>query len=175
MGYHHVAVATNDLMRTHRFYTEACGFELAKVVANPTPEGQGWARHLFYETGGGEMFAVWDLHSPAIDVPTSLGISTGLGLPEWVNHIAFAASDLDDLHACRDRWVANGHDVAEINHGWCTSVYTNDPNGIMVEFCVSTRTFTEADRAEAHALLNAEIPELDLDPPDIQFFVAQPA
>jgi len=26
----------------------------------------------------------------------------------------------------------------EINHGWCTSIYTLDPNGILVEFCVTT-------------------------------------
>jgi hypothetical protein len=26
----------------------------------------------------------------------------------------------------------------EIDHGWCRSLYTVDPNGIMVEFCVTT-------------------------------------
>lgn len=171
MAYHHVAIATRDLSKTHRFYTEACGFELVKVVANPTPEGQGWARHLFYDTGGDEMFAIWDLHTPAIPADFATGISTGLGLPEWVNHIAFAAGDLNDLRVRRDRWVANGNDVAEINHGWCTSVYTNDPNGVMVEFCVTTAVFTDADRAEAAALLAAEIPELDLTPPDVEFFL----
>ena len=172
MAYHHIAIVTRDLAATHHFYTEACGFELVKVVANPTPEGQGWARHLFYETGDGEMFAVWDLHTPAIADTYATGISTGLGLPEWVNHIAFAASDLDDLHARRDRWVAAGNDVAEINHGWCTSVYTTDPNGNMVEFCYSTRAFTDADKAEAQTLLAAELPELDLTPPDVEFFIA---
>ena len=118
------------------------------------------------------MLALWDLHTDAIpnDFPT--GISTGLGLPEWVNHIAFAADDLHDMNRRRQRWVDNGNDVAEINHGWCTSIYTNDPNGIMVEFCVTTAAFTDADRAEAALLLQAEMPELDLTAPDIQFFVA---
>ena len=172
MAYHHVAIATRNLAASHRFYTESCGFELQKVVANPTPEGQGWARHLFYATDGGEMLALWDLHTDAIpnDFPT--GISTGLGLPEWVNHIAFAADDLHDMNRRRQRWVDNGNDVAEINHGWCTSIYTNDPNGIMVEFCVTTAAFTDADRAEAALLMQAEMPELDLTAPDIQFFVA---
>ena len=36
---------------THRFYTEAMGFELVKTVVAPTPEG-GWAKHVFYDTGG---------------------------------------------------------------------------------------------------------------------------
>ena len=146
-------------------------FDLVKVVANPTPDGQGWARHLFYETGNGELFAIWDLHTPAIPSDGPTAISTGLGFPEWVNHIAFAADDLDDLHKRRDRWVRNGLDVAEINHGWCTSVYAKDPNGVMVEFCVTTRAFTAEDKTEAAALLAAVIPELDLTPPDVEFFV----
>src|SRR5215468_11723354 len=45
MGFHHVAIATRDLAATHRFYTEAMGFELAKVVAGKSPEG-GWAKHV---------------------------------------------------------------------------------------------------------------------------------
>jgi catechol 2,3-dioxygenase-like lactoylglutathione lyase family enzyme len=172
MAYHHIAIATRDLAASHRFYTESCGFELQKVVASPTPDAQGWARHLFYATDGGEMFAIWDLHTPAIPSEFPTAISTGLGLPEWVNHIAFAADDLDDLRRRRDRWVANGNDVAEINHGWCTSIYANDPNGIMVEFCVTTQAFTDQDRADAAALLAAEMPELDHTIPDIQFFTA---
>ena len=51
LGFHHVAVATRDLESSHRFYTEAMGFELVKVVTGKTPEG-GWSKHAFYETGG---------------------------------------------------------------------------------------------------------------------------
>jgi catechol 2,3-dioxygenase-like lactoylglutathione lyase family enzyme len=170
MGFHHIAIATRDLEATHRFYTEACGFELVKVVAAPTPEGAGWARHVFYDTGNGELFAVWDLHSPSIPAEFPTAISTALGLPNWVNHIAFHAPDLDTLHAARDRWIAHGHDVAEIDHGWCTSVYADDPNGVMVEFCATTAAFTAADRDEAARLLAADQPELDLTPPPLEFF-----
>ena len=31
----------------------------------------------------------------------------------------------------------------EIDHGWCRSVYTVDPTGTMVEWCTTTRTFTD--------------------------------
>ena len=57
---------------------------------------RGWARHVFYDTGGGEMLAIWDLHDesvPAFDP----AISTGLGLPNFVNHVAFGSADLDEL------------------------------------------------------------------------------
>ena len=53
MAFHHVALATTDLPATHRFYTEAMGFTLVKAVVAPTPEGGGgWAKHVFYDTGG---------------------------------------------------------------------------------------------------------------------------
>jgi catechol 2,3-dioxygenase-like lactoylglutathione lyase family enzyme len=164
MGFHHVAVATRDLDATHRFYTEAMGFELVKVVAaaNPEPrEGEPpWSRHVFYDTGNGEMFAVWDIHDSALG-EFDPAIATGLGLPVWSNHIAFAAESLDDLAARRERWLDNGIDLLEVDHGWCTSIYTTDPNGIMVEWCTTTAEFTAADTAEAHRLLTAERPELE--------------
>ena len=46
--------------------------------------------------------------------------------------------------------------MVEIDHGWCTSIYTNDPNGIAVEFCTTTSTFSEQDRTEAMAILDGE-------------------
>ena len=63
-----------------------------------------------------------------------------------------------------------------IDHGWCTSIYADDPNGITVEFCTSTREFTDDDRAEAARLLAAASkPELEPDRPEIEFFTARDA
>jgi len=149
MAFHHVAIATRDLDATHRFYTEAMGFELVKVEAGPAPEG-GWARHLFYDTGGGECLAVWDVHDdPAFPPDFDPSISRGLGLPAWTNHLAFDAPDLAALDASQQRWLDHGHAVLRIDHGWCTSIYLDDPNGIAVEFCCTTRAFTDDDRREA--------------------------
>ena len=66
MGFHHVALATADLAATHTFYTEAMGFELVKAVVAPTDAPGGWAKHVFYDTGGDGMIAFWDLHDPRI-------------------------------------------------------------------------------------------------------------
>jgi catechol 2,3-dioxygenase-like lactoylglutathione lyase family enzyme len=142
-----------------------------KVEVAPTPKG-GWAKHFFYDTGGGELIAFWDLHDDAIGDDWSPAISTGLGLPEWVNHLAFGASDLDDLEARKRRWLDNGHDVAEIDHRWCTSIYAVDPNGILVEFCTTTVPFTDADKSEAHRLLADPAPPV-LPPPEAKFFTAR--
>jgi len=175
MAFHHVAITTRDLAATHAFYTDAMGFELVRVEAAATPEAgpevNGCARHLFYDTGNGEMFALWDLHDanlPDFDP----AISTALGLPSFVNHIAFDAS-FDELDAKRDRWLEKGFDVVRIDHGWCTSIYANDPNGIMVEFCATTRAFTADDHREAQELLLAAEPPLNKIDPPIEFFEAR--
>lgn len=166
MGFHHVALAARDLEGTHRFYTEGMGFELVKVVVAPTPSGEGWAKHLFYDTGGNGLIAFWDLHDPTLPAFDS-AISTGLGLPEWVNHLAFDSA-LEDLDSRRDRWLDLGVDVAEIDHGFCRSIYAVDPNGVLVEWCADTRPLDDQDRRAAESLLFD--PEPPLEPPPVPTF-----
>lgn len=182
MAFHHVAFAARDLAATHRFYTEACGFELAKAVVAPTDAPGGWAKHVFYDTGGGRdgqpggMIAFWELHDERM-TGNDTAISTGLGFEAWVNHLAFAADSVDDLEARRDRWLANGHDAMQIDHGFCVSTYTMDPNGILVEFCVDTAPYTDDDKRRALEAVLAEAPALEA-PPEPRFFRAadhQPA
>jgi catechol 2,3-dioxygenase-like lactoylglutathione lyase family enzyme len=162
MPFHHIALVTNDLAATHRFYTEAMGFTLAKVVIGPTENPDGWARHVFYDTGGGLM-AFWELHDDALPL-VDPALSTGLGLPAWVNHIAFAVGP-EGLAPHRDRWLANGIDVIELDHEFCVSIYAHDPNGTLVEWCADTRPLDDNDRAEAEASLFDPAPRQDPVPP----------
>ena len=163
MAFHHLAFATRDLAATHTFYSEAMGFPLERVSVGPCPEG-GWARHVFYDTGNGEQIAFWDITDNPKVGDFDPSISRGLGLPDWTNHVAFEATSLDDIAVARDRWLGEGHDVVEIDHGWCTSIYAQDPNGIMVEFCTTTRAFTAADTEEALRLLADANPPLESQP-----------
>ena len=169
MGYHHLAFAARDMQATHRFYSEVMGFELVKAVAAPTDRPGGWAKHLFYDTGSGAnsadpgLIAFWELHDERMS-DNDTAISTGLGFEPWVNHVAFAASDLDDIGRRREQWLDGGYDVMEIDHGFCVSIYTMDPNGILVEFCTDTAPYTQGDREAALSVLHADAPELE-DPP----------
>jgi len=172
MGFHHVAIATRDLDATHRFYTEAMGFELAKVVAGKSPEG-GWAKHVFYRTPGGDMIAFWELHDAGLPDDWSPALSTGLGLPVWANHIAFRADDLTEIESRKRRWLERGHDVMEVDHGFCVSIYTTDPSGTLVEWCADTQPLGEADRAEAARLLADPNPPLE-SPKQSVFHKARP-
>lgn len=179
MAFHHVAITTRDLAATHAFYTEVMGFTLVRVDAAPTPEAlfdeggsPGWARHVFYDTGGGQCLAVWDLHDPDhLSTEFDPSISRSMGLPPWTNHLAFDAPTLDALARQRDRWVAAGLPVVEIDHGWCTSIYAEDPNGITVEFCCTTGAVRDPD---AETLLRAPAPPLT-PPPEPRFFVPEPS
>lgn len=173
MAFHHVALATRDLAATHRFYTAAMGFELVKVVVGPTENEGGWARHVFYDTGGDGLLAFWELNDDALR-DFDPAISTGAGLPAWVNHLAFDAT-LDELAAKRDRWLDLELDVMEMDHGFCRSVYATDPNGILVEWCADTVPLGEDDRRRAAELLTHPSPPFDPEPEMIFHEAKRPA
>jgi catechol 2,3-dioxygenase-like lactoylglutathione lyase family enzyme len=164
MGLHHVALATRDAKATHAFYTGPMGFRLVKVEVGQAGEN-GWARHLFYDTGGHGMIAFWDLHDAGLPADWTPAIADGLGLPRWTNHIAFEAADHAELEARKRRCLEHGVDCWEVDHGWCHSIYANDPNDIMVEFCTTTRELGAADAREALELLDQDRPELKTPPP----------
>lgn len=181
MGYHHLAFASRDMEATHRFYADVLGFELVKAVAAPTDQPGGWAKHLFYAIEGHDgsenaapLLAFWEIHDERMDGKDT-AISTGLGFEVWVNHVAFAASDLDDIARRRTQWLDAGIDVMEIDHGFCTSIYTVDPNGILVEFCTDTAPYTQADKDHALAVLRSDDPELENPPAPVFHSAAEHA
>jgi hypothetical protein len=51
--------------------------------------------------------------------------------------------------------------VPEVDHDFCRSIYATDPDGRMVEWCMTVRPFTEDEIARAHALLTDGDPELE--------------
>lgn len=167
MAFHHVALATRDTAATHRFYTEVMGFELVKVVVGPTPgDHGGWSKHFFYATDPGVshdagLMAFWELHDDRIGDDFPVDINAPFGLPSWVNHIAFEALTLEELHGHRERWRSHGLTVAEIDHDFCISIYATDPNHNLVEFCHTTRPFTDAERRRAAAVLLDSSPAHD--------------
>jgi len=117
MGIHHLAFVVKDIQATHRFYTEAMGFELAKVEV--VPKKGGVARHVFYKTGPArdQLIAFWDFSQAPREGELKTNISTDLGFERGTYHLAFTADDLDDLKRKRERWLGLGYDVLEVDHG----------------------------------------------------------
>ena len=160
---HHVAYTTRDAEATYEFYAKKLGMPLLRTENHL--QGDGYFRHFFFGMGGTEAIAFFELNGVGEEADFKTEISTGLGLPPWANHIAFRLDSLEELEAMTKRMHERGiEDIIQIDHGWCTSIYTLDPNGIMVEFCVTTNAeeFAEQTEEEALRLLRQppeEIPE----------------
>lgn len=154
---HHLAITPRDFDTSHQFYTEVMGFELVKVVKRQAMGGPdaGWTKHVFYRTGSGGLFVLWDLYLADLDKGDDWdpSISVGLGLPWWVNHIAFTAKDQEELERRKQQLLSKGCTVSEVDHEFIASIYTKDPDGNMVEFTFDKRPFTPEDIDEAHTLL----------------------
>lgn len=157
---HHIAYATRDVEATYDFYANKLGLPL--IHAENTRVEGGYHRHFFFGIGSGEAIAFFEVHDVGEDPDYKTAISTGLGLPSWVNHIAFRLDTLEELSDQVKFMHDNGiGDVLEINHGWCTSVYMEDPNGITVEFCVTTDA--EAfEQTEQEALRQLRLPPSEI-------------
>ncbi|MEM1150607.1 MAG: VOC family protein [Pseudomonadota bacterium] len=155
MAYHHLALATKDMAATHTFYEDVMGFELVKVEVAPIREG-GWGKHFFYRMDGDDsrFIAFWELHDTPNQDTHVFDLNKAGNLPAGTNHISFNVETQEELVQWRERWNAAGYDVLEIDHNWCHSVYTNDPNGNFVEFCLTTGSFSEDDRERAISALS---------------------
>ncbi len=164
MSFHHLALFTNDMPAIHHFYETVMGFELVKVEMGPVREG-GWGKHFFYRMNGSDsdFIAFWELHDAPGAEHFEADLNRAARLPVGTNHFSFKAHSKRELEAWRERWTAHGLDVLEIDHNWCHSVYTRDPNGNMIEFCLTTGSFTAADRS--HALRALDLKSLEPTPP----------
>lgn len=137
---HHIALACRDPHATYRFYDGLLGFPLVYAEMDRGSDG-GWFKHLFFDLGDGSCLAFFDLHGMGETEGYGTAISTGLGLPFWVNHVAVRA-DAERVAEVRARLDGAGIEAEmELDHGWCQSLYVTDPNGILVELTVDTPGF----------------------------------
>jgi catechol 2,3-dioxygenase-like lactoylglutathione lyase family enzyme len=169
-GVHHLALVCSDMARTVEFYSEVLGFPLIKTVELPGGMGQ----HFFFDIGGGDALAFfWFPHGPG----PAPGVAAPRARPDVgelvsavgsMNHVAMHVPS-GDLAACRDRLLARGVECSPIVHHddseasvadelhpgvFISSVYFQDPDGILLEFAAWTRQLDARDvrHAPAHAV-----------------------
>ena len=158
-GINHIALVCRDMAQTVEFYTQTLQMKLIKTVALPTG-----GQHFFFDCGGGASVAFfwWEDVPPAAPGVASVkkfpgDDKTAIGS---MNHLAFTVDEAE-LDACVDRLkkagvpclpvVVNHDDSAqgyssEMHEGvFVRSVYFTDPNGIMLEFAATTKTFGPED------------------------------
>jgi catechol 2,3-dioxygenase-like lactoylglutathione lyase family enzyme len=157
-GVHHMALVCKDMAATHEFYTKVMKMRLtAAITVPPMPEDE--ALHLFYDMGGGNQLAFfWFKHAPETVIsqarPENVASVSAHGS---MHHVAFTAGSEDEVLAWRERIKANGLPVTPmIDHGFCKSIYFQDPSGIQLEISYWVRVLNETD-IEADVLRRAGI------------------
>ena len=158
-GFSHVGVSTLDMDRTRAFYEGILGFTAVRCDVMKIAEG-GEIRHVFFDTGGGQLLAFMEPRGVAgIPAEYDAGINRGLGVPDAFYHFAFEVGSLEALEAKRAELIAKGVRVTPIvDHEWMKSIYFKDPNGLMLEYACTTRPLG-ADDAEMQVRFTVKLRE----------------
>jgi glyoxylase I family protein len=154
---HHNAYVTNDQAATRTFYEGIIGLPLT-ATWREEDELFGAVRtycHTFYGLGDGSALAFFQF------VNEEDQKEFGPKMPfSPFQHIALKVTkEVQDQIASRLKdagWKPDETYVLE--HGYCTSLYTSDPNGLLLEFTYDTPGIEESDelrRQTAHADLQA--------------------
>jgi len=126
-GFNHVATLTADMERLVGFYQGAFGatitFEMEARDDHP--------RMIILDLGGGAALNVFEV--PASDIIGERRRQGGRGA---IDHFGLAVDSLATLEQIRDRLVANGAEIGEIQRlGGEWSLFFRDPDGMELEVC----------------------------------------
>ncbi len=164
-GLNHVALVCKDMARTVDFYTNVMGMELVKTIDLPGGVGQ----HFFFSMGGRECFAFFwfteaEERQPGVSNPSAnidphivftdpKAITSSHGS---MNHFAFDVAP-DKIEEYRQKLIDKGVTVSDVMHHdtsitqaadgvteevWVSSIYFQDPDGIVLEFAAWQREFS---------------------------------
>ncbi len=145
---HHYAYVTSDQEATRRFYEEIVGLPLVATWTE-VADGQEYC-HTFFGLGDGGALAFFQF----ADKKYSEESAPPAPFSPY-RHIALLV-DAGAQGAIRDRAESAGTDTMTLDHGYCTSLYMSDPNGLILEFTVDHPEIdkvTALQRESAHAEL----------------------
>lgn len=152
---HHNAFVTRDQEATRRFYEDLIGMPLIATWAEQA-DLFGKVRtycHTFYGMQDGGALAFFQF----ADEDDAQYFGPALA-PSAFRHIALKV-DQPKQDAIRSRLTAAGYVPPRmyfIDHGYCQSLYAEDPNGLILEFTVDVPHVEKINaerRADAHAVL----------------------
>jgi glyoxylase I family protein len=140
---HHKAYVTDDQEATRHFYEDLVGLPLVATWCEHE-NMRGKTRdycHTFFALRDGGALAFFQLADAA-----DKDLFRHRPQPMTLDHIALNVDEATQM-AIRQRLVDDGYAKAEdiriTDHGYCISLYTTDPNGIVVEFARDTHSFDE--------------------------------
>ena len=134
---HHVAYRCKDAKQTVEWYGKYLSMRFILAISEdevPSTKAPDPYMHVFLDAGNGNVLAFFEL-------PTQPAMGRDPNTPEWVQHIAFELSSMDELLATKERLEADGIDVVGVtDHTLFKSIYFFDPNGHRLELAVNTGT-----------------------------------
>lgn len=126
-GINHLALVTNDMDATVRFYVGVLAARLVATIGTPQ------FRHYFFEFGAQNTVAFFeyvDARVPAFAKPAGIPDQRAIQF----DHLSFNLPDEDALLDLRDRLKQADCEVTDVvDHGFIRSIYFTDPNGIALE------------------------------------------
>jgi catechol 2,3-dioxygenase-like lactoylglutathione lyase family enzyme len=126
-GINHLAMATQDMDATIRFWRDLLGMRLVAGLGHP-----GY-RHYFFEISAHDMIAFFEW--PAVEKIPEKDHGVPVKGPFAFDHISFEVESDEDLWKLKDRLEAADMWVSElVDHGFIHSIYAFDPNNIPIEF-----------------------------------------
>ncbi|MGA8708128.1 MAG: VOC family protein [Steroidobacteraceae bacterium] len=152
MRLHHNAYVTRDQEKTRKFYEEIIGLPLVATWCE-SDELFGKMRtycHTFYAIGDGGALAFFQFENPEDQAEFGPQMP-----PSPFHHIALQV-DAATQKGIEQRIAAAGikpPDTYVLEHGYCRSVYVNDPNGLILEFTLDDARAEQIGRdrrADAH-------------------------
>jgi len=126
-GVNHLALVTDDMDATVRFYHGVLGARLVATIGNEN------FRHYFFDVGAGNTVAFFEYQG--MPVPR---FAKPAGLPDpraaQFDHLSLNLADEHALESLRARLKEHGCEVTDVvDHGFVRSIYFTDPNGIALE------------------------------------------
>jgi catechol 2,3-dioxygenase-like lactoylglutathione lyase family enzyme len=126
-GVNHLAMVTNDMDETVRFYHGVLGMPLVATIA------VGPMRHYFFRIGPQSTLAFFEWDGTDIgtfEKPAGMPFT----FPAQFDHLSFTLPDEAALESLRDRLKAHKVEITRVvDHGFVRSVYFHDNNGIALE------------------------------------------
>ena len=126
-GVNHLAMVTNNMEETIRFWRDLLGMRLIAGLGRP-----GY-RHYFFQISDHDMIAFfeWPKAGPIPEKDHGVPVKG----PVAFDHVSIGVECDDDLWELKDKIDAAGVWVSEvIDHGFIHSIYSFDPNNIPIEF-----------------------------------------
>ena len=126
-GLNHLALITDDMDTTTRFWHGVLGAPLVATIGNAS------FRHYFFDVGHGATVAFFEYHGHQVN-----GFAKPAGVPDaravQFDHVSLNLPDEEALLALRQRLLEYGCEVTDVvDHGLMRSIYFTDPNGIALE------------------------------------------